>query len=294
MIHIAVVSDFAYFVRTLLLYESICRYEPGATVHLLAMDDKTFEVATAAGRDNLNVVALKEVETAELTAARNGRNWIEWVWLFQPAFPLFLLEHGAERVFWMDGDMWLWDSLKEMFDEIGEADVAVSPHRFPPHRPSEKTVSIYNGGATYFRNTERGVACCRKWLADCIEWDYWWSQPKPGPKRGQKGGTQGYLDFWPEEWRAHVVEHLGCNLAPWNQDHPDYRYALEDGTITINGQRLIFFHYQDFHPERGRLAGPELVPFVRRHVYGPYVAAYELKKRLWQPTELARDPGRRA
>ena len=294
--HIATVGDYGYLTRILLLYESLRKHEPEARFHLLAMDDRSLNTARAINDPNLLVYSLAELETPELTAARKGRNWIEWVWLFQPALPLFLLEQGVPHVFWMDGDMWLWDSLDEMFDEIGDADVAVSPHRFPPQRAGgAQSVSIYNGGATYFRNTERGVACCKKWLADCIEWDYWWSADKPGPKRGQKGGTQGYLDFWPEEWGACVVEHLGCNLAPWNQDDPSYEYEIDDdGKITISGQKLIFYHYQDFRWERGMLAGPPLVPFVREHIYSPYIEAYELKSRLWQPKEVAKDPNKMA
>lgn len=294
--NIAMISDYGYLTRTLLLYESICRHEPTAHVYLLALDDKTFHVGQSIGQSNLTVTPLSKVETAELTAARQGRNWVEWVWLFQPAFPLHLMKkYDIGHIFWMDGDMWLFDSLKEMFNEIGSADVAISPHRFPPLRAgSVNTVSIYNGGATYFRNTERGRACCQKWLADCIEWDYWWSQPKPGPKRGQKGGTQGYLDSWPEEWGARVVQHLGCNLAPWNQDHPDYHYEFSDGKITVNGQPLLFYHYQDFKPERDMLAGPGIVPFVVEYIYRPYVVAYTLKQKLWQPTEKAKDVKRKA
>lgn len=294
--NICTLSDYAYLTRVILLYESICRYEPGAKVYFLALDDETYKVMRAIGRDNLVVLHLDELETPELTAARNGRNWVEWVWLFQPVLPLHLMENcDVDHIFWMDGDMWLFDDLREMFDEIGDADVAVSPHRFPPHRPSAATVSIYNGGATYFRNTERGRACCRRWVADCIEWDYWWSAAKPGPKRGQKGGTQGYLDFWPDEWDAHIVQHLGCNLAPWNQDHPGYLYQVNDeGEITINGQKLLFYHFQDFKPEQGFIAGPQIVKFVVDHIYGPYVTEYQLKKRLWQPAQLARDIARQA
>lgn len=294
--NIAVVSDFGYLVRTLLLYDSIRRSEPEGHVYFLAMDDQTFQVLKEAGQPNLTVVRLSEVEDGELKAARQGRNWIEWVWLFQPAFPLWLMENkGLDHVFWMDGDMWLFAGLGPMFDEIGGADTAVSPHRFPPRRKgSELNVSVYNGGATYFKASEKGLACCREWRRQCIEWDYWWSKPKPGPKLGQKGGTQGYLDDWPEKWGAHVVQHLGCNLAPWNQDDPSYKYELKGGHVHINGQPLIFYHFQDFHPSKGRLAGPRLGAFVLTHIYGPYLRAYNLKMNLWRPGTEARDAGRKA
>lgn len=295
--NVCIVTDFEYLTRTILLLESLLKYEPAATVYILAFDEQSFRTLTAANRSSWRVFRLNEIETPELTAARKGRNWIEWVWLFQPAFPLYLMEKaGTDHIFWMDGDMWAFGSLTEMFAEIGEADVAVSPHRFPPHRSgSADTVSIFNGGATYFRNTERGRACCRQWLADCIEWDYWWSASKPGPKPGQKGGTQGYLDFWPEQWGARIVEHLGCNLAPWNQDHPDYEYSLaDDGKITICGQPLLFYHFQDFKPQRGFIAGPEIIPFVVENIYMPYAYEYALKQRLWQPQKEAKDVSRLA
>jgi len=295
MYNICIIGDYGYWTRVVLLCQSICLYNPQAHIYFLAMDEKVFEIANSIGSNNLTVIPLSDVETPELTEARGNRNWIEWVWLFQPAFPLHLLEnYNIDHIFWMDGDIWVYDSLKQMYDEIGSADVAVSPHRFPPHRDSAGSVSIFNGGATYFRKTKRGVACCKQWLADCIEWDFWWTQPKPGPKRGQKGGTQGYLDFWPSDWNAKIVTHLGCNLAPWNQDHPDYRYEKQGNKILISGQPLIFYHFQDFKPEKGLLAGPEIIPFVRKHIYGPYIRAYNLKKLLWKPTEVAKDLNKRA
>ena len=288
-VNVCTVSDWGYLVRVLLLYDSLVQHEPEFHLWLLAMDERVERALTGADREDLTVIPLREVEDKELTEARQGRNWIEWVWLFQPAFPLWLLERkSVSHVLWLDGDMWLFGSLRPMFDEIGEADVAVSPHRFADPR-QEQTISVYNGGATYFRNSERGRACCQQWRMDCVEWDYWWSKPKPGHKRGQKGGTQGYLDDWPTRWGAHVVGHLGCNLAPWNQGRGDYRYRVTDGRVYVNDQPLIFYHFQDFKPERGRLAGPAIAPFVEEFIYWPYLQAYILKKRLWQPGVEARD-----
>jgi len=62
---------------------------------------------------------------------------------------------------------------------------------------------------------------------------------------GSRYADEKYLDDFPTRVR-HVVglEHKGANLAPWNV--ANYRVTNERGRSTVDGQPLLFFHFQGF------------------------------------------------
>lgn len=241
------------------MLQSIRRHEPKAELFLLALDDDVYKAAQGHG---IHVIPKHKVETPEIAAQKDNRNYVEYIWLFQPAFPAFLLDVGLERVMMLDGDIWFFNSPRPLFGEIKTADVAVHPHRFPPQlQHLAKRTGVYNGGATYFRNTQIGRDCVNEWLENCIEWDLVWTDPRPGPGRGQICGTQGYLDYWPQDYGAHIVEHLGCNLAPWNQMQYTYESWKVEGLYPI-----VFYHFHGLGEDRYPIH-----PWVQENIYRSYL-----------------------
>lgn len=275
MYNIATMADLPYLSRALALCESLADFEPKANVFVLtlgegwgAAEEKRLLTANA----RVTIIPQGQVETVEIRSGADTRNWVEYIWLFQPALPAFLLRQGLEHVLMLDADICLFYSLKPLFAEIGPRSVAVFPHRFSPSlRHLERTSGRFNGGATFFRNDEAGLGCVDQWAADCLEWDYVWSAARPGPapQKGQICGTQGYLNLWPEQWNAYPVAHLGCNLAPWNQGQ--YYYMWQDDRLCVETDRLIFYHFHGLiSPTEPCPVNYTLLPVVREHIYAPY------------------------
>ena len=104
------------------------------------------------------------------------------------------------------------------------------------------------------RRSDAVLACVEEWTSTALAHEH-------GHLTEQK-----CLDGWPGKYGARVVEHLGVNLAPWNQGR--YAYSKRDGDIFVNDDCLIWYH---FHQGLGTRY--PLHPFVEEHVYGRYGAA---------------------
>jgi len=174
----------------------------------------------------------------------------------------------------IDGDLWFWASPEPVFEEIGAAKMAVSPHGFAPAAVGLPGVTLeshgqygrYNGGWVYFADQAPAAALaelCRGWCrTGFLDW------------RGRRlFGDQGWLEVVAENFGAHAIRHPGLNVAPWNV----HRYPLPgyDGP-----QDLIAFHYSSLRFDGHRvaqLANPEyaITDEQARRFYAPYVQELE-------------------
>jgi hypothetical protein len=172
-----------------------------------------------------------------------------------------------------------------LFEEMGEASVLITPHRFsPPYRYLEP-LGLYNVQFLTFRRDERAVETLRWWHDRCIEWCY--SKPDGG-----RFGDQKYLDEWPGRFDGvHVVRRRGAGVAPWNLLGAEIRKE-PDGQVRIDGDPLVFFHYHgltvradgrhDLHP-----TAYSVTPEQRTVLYAPYLEA--LGRQLARVREI--EPG---
>ncbi len=151
---------------------------------------------------------------------------------------------------YIDGDQWLFSSPEPVFDEIGDARMAVSPHRIPPAsagRPgvtleTHRKYGLYNSGWTYFADADLADELARA----CYEWSYCDLVERPG--RRPLFGDQAHLEDVAERHGAHVIEAPGINVAPWNV----HGHRLVAGKPEFNvphlvdGQPLITYHFSSF------------------------------------------------
>jgi hypothetical protein len=148
----------------------------------------------------------------------------------------------------LDGDIWFWSSPEPMFEEIGAARLAVSPHRIPPAkwgRPgatfeTHRKYGLYNTGFVYLADPA---------IADELAaLNLGWSDTvlRRLPEGRVVFGDQGWLELVVEKHGAHVIEHLGVNVAPWNV-HAHSFERRDDGQIYVGGQPLVCYHYSSLH-----------------------------------------------
>ncbi len=183
----------------------------------------------------------------------------------------------------VDGDMWFWSSPEPMFAEIGAAGMAVSPHRIPPAAAglpgvtfeTHRKYGLYNGGLCHFADP----APVLEMAALNREWSHT-IDPRPRPDGTWDFGDQGHLERTAVAAGAHVIQHPGVNVAPWNLAQYDLTPA-PDGGVLVDGQPLILFHYSSLrlNPDGtvAKLADPsyevERATGVRELVYEPYIRA---------------------
>jgi len=159
--------------------------------------------------------------------------------------------------------------------------ILIVGHRFPERLRYLEIHGIYNVGLLSFRNDAVARECLHWWRDRCLEWCG--IQPEDG-----KFADQKYLDDWPERFpQTHVLQHKGAGLAPWNGMRYDIRAA--NGSILVDGEPLIFYHYHGLKFFHRRFYDPillgrgygEMPHAALRLLYTPYVQALrEAARRL--------------
>jgi hypothetical protein len=158
-------------------------------------------------------------------------------------FACDVMTETGESVTLIDGDQWFWSSPEPVFAEIGDAPMAVSPHRFPRAADglpgvTEEThgkFGRFNTGWTYLRDP--------RLARELAEFNLAWSYTDFRRWHGREiFGDQGYVEWIQENsyGDAHVIDHPGVNVGPWNV----HRHLVIPGEPpTIDGHPLVSYHY---------------------------------------------------
>jgi hypothetical protein len=180
----------------------------------------------------------------------------------------------ASCAVWIDADTMFFSSPASMFDEIGDASVGLSPHRFHEGTAHLWRCGTFNAGCVYWRNDPVGRRCLRDWGDDCLTWcldqiDF-----------GGRFMNQGYLNRWPKRYpEVHVIRHPGVNLAPWNID--GHAVEAHGDSVRIDGAPLVFYHFSLVEQDdAGRWYSRHPNPrrdldVAMNRIYAPYIAGVE-------------------
>jgi len=273
--------DGHYLTRAVALYRSLVRHSPPFTLWALCLDDDAYRAVSALNLESLRPVRLSDLEDADpaLVEARENRSTIEYYFTLSPALPLYLLDRvpGIDSIIYLDADLLFYSSPQPIFDELALGSVVIVPHRYAPHLWNLSIYGTYNVAMLAFRNDGPGRAVLGTWREQCLEWCY--DRAEDG-----KFADQGYLDGWPGLPGVRVIEHLGVDLAPWN--FMQYEIDLTPNPPTVDGQPLVFDHFQGFKPVGPGLWDVGLDPYgpmdagLRSWLYGGYLRELRAADRL--------------
>jgi len=267
--------DSNYLIKAVAMYRSLERTCPSFHLTAFCFDDLAGPLLERLGLEHLTIVPLPELEAhdPQLLSVKDDRTPVEYCWTATPALPLFMLDArpDLQEITYLDADLLFFADPEPLFEEMGDAPVMITPHRFSPEYANEATNGIYNVQFLTFRRDQRGLEALQWWHDRCIEWCYY--RLEDG-----KLGDQKYLDDWPERFDGvHVLQHTGGGLAPWNA--LQYRIQARD-EVFVDEQPLIFFHFHrvrlrdrgkhEWHPP-----GYHVRRSTRRLVYEPYLLALD-------------------
>src|SRR2546429_1556228 len=278
--------DRNYLVRGLALYRSLIRHAGPFTMWVLCFDDFTHDTLTALSLPNLVPISLADFERGDdaLLTAKCNRNVVEYYFTCSPSLLLYVLNNWPDVnvLSYLDADLFFYGDPAPIYEEMGEQSILIIPHRFPQSsRWREEKFGRYNVGLLAFRNDRYARECLQWWRERCLEWCH--DRVEPGRFADQK-----YLDDWTERFsRVVVLQHRGANLAPWNW--VNYKIEIKNGSVTIEGEDLIFFHFHGL-----KILGSLLydtassgeyqpMPAALKHwLYGNYVGELRRTERLVQ------------
>jgi hypothetical protein len=250
-------------------------------VYVLCHDPLSFVITTRLGDRQIIAIASDELLAFEprlADCASRGRQ--SFYATHKPVLPLLVLSRQPHlyAVIHIDADVFFFSSVAPLFDEIGDASIALSPHRFSRVFQALDVHGTFNAGFIYWRNDEIGRRCLAEYRDDCLAWC------EPDILPDGRFMNQGYLTRWPARYEGvHVVQHPGVNLAYWNiADRHVTRWPLR-----VDGQRVVFYHFSGVNRDPlgvwrspRREFGSNLTAAVRG-IYAPFLRRVErLDRRL--------------
>lgn len=170
--YLCTLFDINYAHLGLALYTSIEKYFDEYHLWILALDNKTFIKLNALNLKNISIISLKDIESPDVLEAKGNRTWQEFCWTLSPVLPSFILEKNPEigHITYIDSDIFFFSDPSPIFDEIDEASVMITPHRFPERLKHLEENGKYNVQMVFFKNDQIGRACLAKWREQCLEW----------------------------------------------------------------------------------------------------------------------------
>lgn len=216
--------DQAFLPNGVALHQSLVRHGGSFALWVVCPDDVTAQTLRRLDLPGVHVIPLAELETDALRAVRPDRTMVEYYWTLTPFTPQAVLDRApeADRVTYIDADMWLAASPAPLFAEFegSGAGTLLTPHAYAPQFEQSLSYGIY---CVQFMPFTRGTGqpLMQWWQERCVEWCY--ARAEDG-----KFGDQKYLDDWPERFgpAAHVLAHPEWTQAPWNAPLFDARAAI--------------------------------------------------------------------
>lgn len=261
-----------YAARALALYRSMERWCGDFKLYALFMDGAAFQTFSRLRVPKVRPIQRREVDTPMLLEACRDRTLGETCWTYSPVVcEKAVILSGGESTTYVDADTLFFSDPGPAFLEIGDASIAIVPHRFPERlRATHERNGLYNVNFVHFKPDLRGLECLAAWRRDCTEWCYY----KEGTVRGRRVlGDQLYWDEYASRFPVHAIRHPGVGLAPWNCEN----YAIGPGP-TVDGLPVVQYHYHEFQrngPRDYRLTNYPVSGAQKAHIYAPYLAAIE-------------------
>jgi hypothetical protein len=270
------------------MLRSLTQHDPDTDIFALCFDEITCKVISELGLLRVFVVSTDMIRHFEPRLADfDVHSRKAFYATHKPVLPLYVFNRRPELtgVAHIDSDTFFYSSPFPIFAEIGEASIAVSPHRFSEPYENLHIYGQFNAGFIYWRNDAEGRRCLLDYRDDCFEWC------EPHVEADGRFMNQGYLTAWPQRYPGvHIVEHAGANLSWWNVAR--HRIAARDA-LTVDGMPLIFYHFSSvFRDQFGvwrtysELGDDQ--QFCLQAIYRPYLEEVERIERWLREREPTR------
>ncbi len=232
--------DKNYLIKGLTMITSLKNNSNHSFIYILCLDSITKDIL-----DNLNLVyiktiSLEEIEDSRLLEAKGNRTKAEYCWTLASSFTWYVMQYNKniELITYLDADLLFYSNIDSIFNEIGNASIAIIEHRFSPEFKSLEVNGRFCVEWNSFRRDKEGLRCLNKWKNQCLDWCYY-------KLEDGKLGDQKYLDEWPELYNnCHIIKEIGAGIAPWN--YSKHKIKRKKDNIMIDNSKLVFYHFHQF------------------------------------------------
>jgi hypothetical protein len=286
-VHYATYFDSHYVTRGVAMLLSLQQHAGEVSVSVLCLDEETLFLLRSLNLTGVRLIALADLELADpqLTASKENRSKIEYYFTITSAYLYWLLssDSSINTLCYVDADHLFFSDPGPMFEELGDCQIGIIDHRFPPHHKENYDHGRYNVGILAFKSNRTSLECLSRWRDQCIEWCY-------NRREDGKYADQAYLNEWPEMYNGvRVLWHPGVGLGPWNAEA--YKFSKTRDGVRSNKQPLIAYHFSAFrvinnylYDTGTRWFGYRPRGVLRYDVYGTYARALIAAERTVRTT----------
>ena len=265
--------DYRYLARALALFMSLRRFKPGAQLHALCLDERSFEDISKLNWEGLLPIRLSEFETdnPDLLQAKRNRSLIEYYFTCTPWLIRYVLHQRSDcaALFYLDADLYFFSDPDAATQDMGDAPVYIVAHRFSEQLSNLEVFGRFNVGILGVQRSQTANECLDRWCRQCLEWCY-------DTLEATRFADQKYLDDWPQTVAGlGIASHRGINLAPWNTGA--VRADAESGQVFVDSFPVVCFHFHGLRMHPSGLTSlthniyGKLPPEWRQLLYLPYL-----------------------
>lgn len=245
----------SYIGLAFLLKMSLEKYDPDIDFHIFIVDDIE---AVEEKSENIHVLrSLKIFSDKQWYELAFKYNVTEFSTCLKPfVFQWLFANTNAEKIFYLDPDLYFFNSTSMIYDELNAHLIVLTPHfvTFPNNKIARlfedeiRYSGIFNLGFLGLARSNKVDSMLLWWgenLVDKCFSDIYTSQFT----------DQKWMDFMPlyfELDEIKILKHIGCNLAPWN--YFERRIVVENDIFFVSERNnfvsertlLIFAHFSGF------------------------------------------------
>jgi len=238
--YICTYFDSNFLPRGLALYESIKKNAQEFILYILALDKTTFDYLQALRDEKIIPISIREYNNFFSIDIQKFTDKKQFYFSLTPKLCIYLLKNypHIDILLYLDADVYIFNSLDILYDEIGSAAITMCPHRINPIiNFFSHHYGSYNVGVNSFRNNEEALNCLNEWKNEIDSW-----YPKKAGYPLSFLSDQIFLDTWPNKFpNLKIIKHIGINAAPWNCIN--YRFRKKDRIYYVNNKPLVIYHF---------------------------------------------------
>lgn len=238
MRHFCTYFDSNFLYQGLALYHSLRQHAGDFRLHVLCLDERAENILVQLALPGLIPLGINRFEQLypQLLQAKDDRTRVEYYWTCTP----WLIRHvlaelpADSQLAYLDADLFFYAGLEPIYEEWGQGELFLVPHRLEHVPENQAVVGRFNVGLVGFRHTSQVRACLDRWAAQCLEWCHLCAEDG-------KLGDQKYLDEWPDLYSGVVVcQHHGVGAGAWNIRQ--YRLHQQGGELLLDQWPLVMLH----------------------------------------------------
>lgn len=242
-------NNYLHYANT--LFESVREHCPQADLVLGLCDRITAETDCPAADD---IIPLEQLDIPQLATFIYQYSILELNTAIKPYMIELLMKRGYRKVIYIDPDIRIFRSLDTMLGLLDQHNVLLTPHLTSimddGKAPSELQIlqaGSYNLGFIALRTCEETLKLA-KWWQDKLYKECVVDLPR------NLFVDQKWMDLVPSMFEGvYIHRDTSWNVAYWNLNHRLLERQA-DGSFTVDGQQLTFFHFSGFSIEASTLS----------------------------------------